>query len=82
MKSCKICHLLFEIKLYTMIIKQNSGNMVPLTPEILLQFYLSSTQHKLLIIMIKKTTKSKQHKYSNNKLRVMKQIRQKKSMMK
>lgn len=74
MKSCKICHLLFEIKLYTMIIKQNSGNMVPLTPEILLQFYLSSTQHKLLIIMIKKTTKSKQHKYSNNKLRVMKQI--------
>lgn len=29
-------------------------------------------------MMIKKTTKSKQHKYSNNnKLRVMKQIRQK-----
>lgn len=78
MKSCKICHLLFEIKLYTMIIlKQNSGNLVPLALKISFQFYLSSTQHKLLIMMIKKTTKSKQHKYSNNnKLRVMKQIRQ------
>lgn len=39
MKSCKICHLLYEIKLYTMIIlKQNSGNLVPLALKISFQF--------------------------------------------
>lgn len=39
MKSCKICHLLFEIKLYTMfILKQNSGNLVPLALKISFQF--------------------------------------------